>query len=261
MPVIESANQHIVEHNYSKCSSASETDADVSSSHFLYRARVLPDVHGSSKSKPYSNGSLLTNALEDSILIQPEQQCMDISNGTRHDPIPPSITSSTTTPATAIPNGNANHSSLYRRRQNSLNSKSPPTFADVVIQSHTRAGSISPVAMSSKFIIPNTSRPLSIVQPTSNRLLGSQSHASPNISSFSSPDGLAHALSEQNLRLQQIVHEHKVNNNSSIIVLQREKIFSIFIFSFQQIDSRRSITKGITSITIGAIEETHLFQL
>jgi len=31
------------------------------------------------------------------------------------------------------------------------------------------------------------------------------------------PDGLTHALSEQNIRLQQIVYEHKVNNFYDII--------------------------------------------
>lgn len=48
---------------------------------------------------------------------------------------------------------------------------------------------------------------------------------------ISCPDGLAHALSEENIRLQQIVHEHKVNN---IVSHQQSNIFitSFFYYSF-----------------------------
>lgn len=42
---------------------------------------------------------------------------------------------------------------------------------------------------------------------------------------ISCPDGLAHALSEENIRLQQIVHEHKVS-------VDWRRIFGIFNSSF-----------------------------
>lgn len=120
--------------------------------------------------------------MDESILCQPEQQCMEITNGNNRQD--------------SITNG---YYPLYRRRQNSLNSKAPPTFAEVVSQSN-RADSISPIPVNSKFSLPNRSQPIRSMS----------SHATTNISMISCPDGLAHALSEQNLRLQQIVHEHKV---------------------------------------------------
>lgn len=164
----------------------------------------------------------IQNIMDESILIQPEQQRMEIYNGNGNG-IGNGYRSDTTNQFSAnnttaiVPNGTANNvSSLYRRRRNSFNSKPPPYIGDVSAAAnttvHTRSDSISPNTMNSKFFLHNTSRSLQSAQSsTIMRTLHTQSHAPANLSSISCPDGLAHALSEQNLRLQQIVHEHKVS--------------------------------------------------
>lgn len=195
VPVIESANQEINEISYSKPAVDNELlpeNSDRPSFNF-YRSRNSPDMYNNLKMRQ-PNGSPV---MDDSILIQPEQQCMDITNGNQ------SVTGS----VAYMPNGNANNPSLYRRRQNSFNSKAPPTFAEV-LQSAARSDSISPITINSKFSLPNANRNLCMNQP--NKSINTQSHPATNISTISCPDGLAHALNEQNLRLQQIVHEHKV---------------------------------------------------
>lgn len=174
-----------------------ENDDRTTSYHF-YRPKVFPDVHSHSK-KPHIINT--TNPMDESIFIQPEQSCMDITNGHRYDSV-------------AVPNGNINHSSLHRRRQNSLNSKHLPTYAEVVgMQSTSRSDSISPVPINSKFSLTNINhinRPSPMPKPASIRPSLSTQTSATNVSVISCPDGLAHTLSEQNLRLQQIVHEHKV---------------------------------------------------
>lgn len=166
-----------------------------------YRSPISAEIH--IKSKPLPNGNM-SHAMDESILIQPEQQRMEILNGNRND--------STQFVSTAtVPNGNGiTNISLYRRRRNSFNSK-PPGMVDMTNTPNVRSDSISPNAMSSKYALPNASRAFASVQPTSIRTISTLSQPITNISMISSPDGLAHALSEQNLRLQQIVHEHKVS--------------------------------------------------
>lgn len=183
------------------------------------RSRILSDVPIKSKALP--NGSPL-NAMDESILIQPEQQRMEIFNGNRSDSH--QLMSTTTTAATPVPNGNGIVTTmpLYRRRRNSFNSKPPPCIADMTATPNVvRSDSISPNTMNSKFVLPNQNitRTLVTTQPTSirttvNTLSQATTTATTNISMISCPDGLAHALSEQNLRLQQIVHEHKVKMSS-----------------------------------------------
>lgn len=172
------------------------------------RSRILSEIHTKSKALPNGNPFC---AMDESILIQPEQQRMEILNGNRND-------SNQLMSATApVPNGNGivTTMSLYRRRHNSFNSKPPPCIADMQTMSNVRSDSISPNTMNSKFILPNNtsiSRTMvANVQPTSIRTINTPSQTT-NISMISCPDGLAHALSEQNLRLQQIVHEHKVSD-------------------------------------------------
>lgn len=170
-----------------------------------YRSTISPEVY--IKSKPLPNGNM-SHAMDESILIQPEQQRMEIlnGNGNRND-------SSQLGSTATVPNGNGNgiaNISLYRRRRNSFNSK-PPGIVDVTNTPNVRSDSISPNAMSSKFALPNASRAFASVQPASIRTISTLSQPITNISMISCPDGLAHALSEQNLRLQQIVHEHKVS--------------------------------------------------
>lgn len=166
-----------------------------------FRSRVWPELP--SKSKTLPNGCSASLAMDDSIFIQPEQQRMEISNGNRYD-------SNQFVSTAPVPNGTM---PLYRRRRNSFNSKPPPPIVDTAsINANVRSDSISPNAMNSKFILPNNiTRTLSATQPTSIRMMNTPSQVTTNISMISCPDGLAHALSEQNLRLQQIVHEHKVS--------------------------------------------------
>lgn len=176
---------------------SSENDADLTCDRF--RSRISPsEMHTKSKTLP--NGCSMS-AMDESILIQPEQQRMEISNGNRYD-------SNQFVSTASVPNGTM---PLYRRRRNSFNSKPPPAIFDTPPNTNVRSDSISPNAMNSKFTLPNPMRTLSSMQTTSMRPINTHSQMITNISMISCPDGLAHALSEQNLRLQQIVHEHKVS--------------------------------------------------
>lgn len=81
-------------------------------------------------------------------------------------------------------------------------------------------GSISPSATNSRFSTPGA-RSLPLTPPSVPFLGGgggSSSDRPPVATALSCPDGLAHALSEQNLRLQQIVYEHRLREEA----LQRE---------------------------------------
>ncbi|XP_055307101.1 myotubularin-related protein 4 isoform X5 [Sitodiplosis mosellana] len=200
--------------SHSKESAPSENGMGLYGDSDRSRPRILPEVHTKSKALPNDNA---LDAMDESILIQPEQQRMEILNGNRSD-------SNQLMSATApVPNGNGNGivttMPLYRRRRNSNNSKPPPCIADMTTTSNVRSDSISPNTMNSKFVLPNntTSRSVTTAQPTSIRTINTPSQTT-NISMISCPDGLAHALSEQNLRLQQIVHEHKIREEA----LQKE---------------------------------------
>ncbi|XP_055549423.1 myotubularin-related protein 3 isoform X2 [Wyeomyia smithii] len=93
-----------------------------------------------------------------------------------------------------------------RRRRNSSNSKN-----DMSPNKPTN-GSISPSATNSRFSTPGA-RSLPLTPPSV-----PFSTERPPVAALSCPDGLAHALSEQNLRLQQIVYEHRLREEA----LQRE---------------------------------------
>lgn len=163
-----------------------------------YRARILPEVHTKSKALPNGNSS---SAMDESILIQPEQQQMEIFNGNRCE--------SSQLGSATVPNGNGIAAMpMQRRRRNSFNSK-PPIGGDIITYPYARSDSISPNT-NSKFTLQNGSRALSVTQPPLIRPNHTPSQTTTNIS-ISCPDGLAHALSEQNLRLQQLVLDHKVN--------------------------------------------------
>lgn len=181
------------------------------------RSRVLSPSGMSTVAKPskgvWSNGG--PTYMDESILMQPEHQRMDIANGGRSD-------------GAVTINGIGMH--VHRRRRNSSNSKQPTV--DVIspngqIPNRLHADNLSPTgtltagsnsttnASNTRFILPN-SRTMPITPP------GLRSFNAPSVSTqpsstavnISCPDGLAHALSEQNLRLQQIVHDHKVRLNS-----------------------------------------------
>lgn len=93
-----------------------------------------------------------------------------------------------------------------RRRRNSSNSKN-----DMSPNKPTN-GSISPSATNSRFSTPGA-RSLPLTPPSV-----PFSIQTPPAAALSCPDGLAHALSEQNLRLQQIVYENRLREEA----LQRE---------------------------------------
>lgn len=160
------------------------------------RLSISPDMHISST---LANENA-TIAMDESIFIQPEQQQMEISNGNRMD-----FNQSVTNVDATMP--------LFRRRHNSFNSKPSSCTSDMTVTSQTgRSDSISPNTMNSKFALPSTSRSLATTKPFRTINMPSQTTTTTtNISMISCPDGLAHALNEQNLRLQQIVHEHKVS--------------------------------------------------
>ncbi|XP_037035693.1 myotubularin-related protein 3 isoform X13 [Bradysia coprophila] len=142
---------------------------------------ILPEVHGV-KPKSWTGSNQVS--MDESILMQPEHQRMEISNNGRHDNLP------------------SNPVPTHRRRRNSSNSRQETSPNKLV------NGSISPSATTNSRSTPGA-RSLPLTPP------GVLER--PN-AAISCPDGLAHALSEQNLRLQQIVYEHKVREEA----LQRE---------------------------------------
>uniref|UniRef100_A0A4Y0BK81 Lateral signaling target protein 2 homolog n=2 Tax=Anopheles funestus TaxID=62324 RepID=A0A4Y0BK81_ANOFN len=152
---------------------------------------------------PMSTGSATTNNLltsmmlmDESIIIQPQFQQLEI-NGKQ--------------PSGDGGAANAGYGLIMpqkeRRRRNSSNSKH-----DLMSPCKPTNGSISPSATHSRFSTPGA-RSLPLTPP-------SVPYAAdrPPVATFSCPDGLAHALSEQNLRLQQIVYEHRLREEA----LQRE---------------------------------------
>lgn len=182
------------------------------------RSRVLSPSGMLTVARPskgvWSNGG--PTYMDESILMQPEHQRMDIANGGRSETV------------TTI-NGPGMHVPMHRRRRNSSNSKQ--TTVDVIspngqIPNRLLADNLSPTGTlmagtnatsntsNTRFILPNA-RTVPITPP------GMRSFNAPTLSTqpsstavnISCPDGLAHALSEQNLRLQQIVHDHKVHLN------------------------------------------------
>uniref|UniRef100_A0A182YAL2 Lateral signaling target protein 2 homolog n=1 Tax=Anopheles stephensi TaxID=30069 RepID=A0A182YAL2_ANOST len=143
-----------------------------------------------------NNSSLLTSMMlmDESIIIQPQFQQLEI-NGKQ-----PAAGEGGVAAAAAMPQ-------KERRRRNSSNSKH-----DLMSPCKPTNGSISPSATHSRFSTPGA-RSLPLTPP-------SVPYAAdrPPVATFSCPDGLAHALSEQNLRLQQIVYEHRLREEA----LQRE---------------------------------------
>ncbi|XP_055676615.1 myotubularin-related protein 4 isoform X1 [Lutzomyia longipalpis] len=152
------------------------------------RTKNLPEVHNRQKlvmpqqpSHPISGGDI-----DESIHIHPEYQRLDLTN----------VRLDSTNYGNPIYNNSTN-----RRRRNSSNSKSDisPKYTN---------GNMSPSATTSRFSTPGARSlpmtPSGVIER-------------PNVA-ISCPDGLAHALSEQNLRLQQIVYEHKLREEA----LQRE---------------------------------------
>ncbi|XP_053679949.1 myotubularin-related protein 4 [Anopheles nili] len=135
--------------------------------------------------------------MDESIIIQPQFQHLEI-NG-KH-PVGGSAPCEAVATSTIVP-------LKERRRRNSSNSKH-----DLMSPCKPTNGSISPSATHSRFSTPGA-RSLPLTPPSAPFAADR-----PPVATFSCPDGLAHALSEQNLRLQQIVYEHRLREEA----LQRE---------------------------------------
>ncbi|XP_055914062.1 myotubularin-related protein 3 isoform X3 [Eupeodes corollae] len=140
-------------------------------------ATILPKVHSKPNLSMLSSCSLnsnSTNPMEESILILPEHPKLEISISGKCETV---INSS---------------SSTSHRRRRTLSSNSRKEF--------TTNGKNT----NGRFSTPGV-RSLPLTPP------GMPER--PQIA-ISCPDGLSHALSEQNIRLQQIVHEHKVREDA-----------------------------------------------
>ncbi|XP_065076097.1 myotubularin-related protein 4 isoform X3 [Ochlerotatus camptorhynchus] len=152
-----------------------------------------------------------SNPMDESIVIQPQFQQLEINgkssgeNGTQHQ-------SQNHQPQSQLQQQQTTSSHYQpqnqRRRRNSSNSKN-----DMSPNKPTNGSfSISPSATNSRFSTPGA-RSLPLTPPSV-----PFSIQSPPAAALSCPDGLAHALSEQNLRLQQIVYENRLREEA----LQRE---------------------------------------
>uniref|UniRef100_A0AAG5CVR9 Lateral signaling target protein 2 homolog n=1 Tax=Anopheles atroparvus TaxID=41427 RepID=A0AAG5CVR9_ANOAO len=130
--------------------------------------------------------------MDESIIIQPQFQQLEINGKHSH-------------PGT----GSSEQQKEQRRRRNSSVSKHEALMSP----NKPTNGSISPSATHSRFSTPGV-RSLPLTPPSTVQFATDR----PPVATFSCPDGLAHALSEQNLRLQQIVYEHRLREEA----LQRE---------------------------------------
>lgn len=156
-------------------------------------AAILPKVHSkpnlsmlSSSCNLNSNPSL--NPMEESILILPEHQKLEISISGKCE----TVMNTTNTNTNTNTNTSSSSISTSHRRRRTLSSNSRREF------------SINGKQTNGRFSTPGV-RSLPLTPP------GLPER--PQIA-ISCPDGLAHALSEQNIRLQQIVHEHKVREDA-----------------------------------------------
>uniref|UniRef100_A0ABK8F4K8 phosphatidylinositol-3,5-bisphosphate 3-phosphatase n=1 Tax=Anopheles gambiae TaxID=7165 RepID=A0ABK8F4K8_ANOGA len=182
--------------NASNCSSVNYNKLKANNG--LSTTTVPPPLSGTGQTT--TNSNLLTSMMlmDESIIIQPQFQQLEI-NGKQ----PPNDGGGAATAA----GGGYPPLMPQRRRRNSSNSKH-----DLMSPCKPTNGSLSPSATHSRFSTPGA-RSLPLTPP-------SVPYASdrPPVATFSCPDGLAHALSEQNLRLQQIVYEHRLREEA----LQRE---------------------------------------
>lgn len=140
----------------------------------------LPKMHSNTQ---FANSNV-NLTMDESILILPEHQRLEISNSGKCDTVSNIINAS---------------SSDSRRRTSLSNSKNGVTSPNRNFCGSTTNSRFSTPGVKSLPLTPpgGSDRPPVVI---------------------SCPDGLAHALSEQNLRLQQIVYEHKLREDA----LQRE---------------------------------------
>lgn len=157
------------------------------------KTRILPEVHNScAKPKPHTNGTASAVAMDASgDAAQPDQRkCDSLTNGL------------------AIPNGGLSN----RRNRDSAGAKLAPLCTDLPSSSRTNDSSGSPpppppppVTNGKCCLIANG---IASQSPAIDRTM-TATNIMPTMTACG--DGLAPALSEQNLRLLQIVHEHKVS--------------------------------------------------
>ncbi|XP_058169057.1 uncharacterized protein LOC131284219 [Anopheles ziemanni] len=148
---------------------------------------------------PITNNMLSSMMLMDeSIIIQPQFQQLEINGKQPH-----SGTGCTDA------GERLQKEQQQRRRRNSSLSKHEALMSPI----KPTNGSLSPSATHSRFSTPGV-RSLPLTPPSTVQFATDR----PPVATFSCPDGLAHALSEQNLRLQQIVYEHRLREEA----LQRE---------------------------------------
>uniref|UniRef100_W4VR85 Lateral signaling target protein 2 homolog n=1 Tax=Corethrella appendiculata TaxID=1370023 RepID=W4VR85_9DIPT len=138
--------------------------------------------------------------MDESIIIQPQYQHLEISSIKNY-----SNNNNNNQNLSSVNVQNQHHQQQQRRRRNSSNSKGDLNLNKIP------NGSVSPSATNSRFSTPGA-RSLPLTPPGVPFVIDRPPVA------LSCPDGLAHALSEQNLRLQQIVYEHKLREEA----LQKE---------------------------------------
>lgn len=236
------------------------------------KPRILPEVHHtSSKLRAAPSNTTANNinngnsqTMNDNVVIQPEYQRMNINGAGNVN-----LNAFNATAAAA------HSSSLYRRRRNSSNSRQSPmdlispngvshrpangrynlnivfqwatSFTLLVFLLHLY--SISPI-LSTRFSTPAVaSLPPT---PSGSRPLLSQI-ATPV--AITCPDGLAPALSEQNLRLQQIVYEAKVGTTDGLF-RSSHKLIGIFLTA-----ERRSLAEGVARHPFGSVAKDQMQHL
>lgn len=190
----------------------------------------IPIAVKPSKNVWTNGGSVL---MDESILMQPENQRMDICNGSRTDggtppmTMPPMIMNGVGIGGGGAPTSSSSSSSssqipLHRRRRNSSNSKQATSIDDKA--NAARYAHVSEIrqcqrdkpksALGVGGIINGLSPLPSTTTPSASTSAPPIQTISSPIVNISCPDGLAHALSEQNLRLQQLVHDHRVTHRT-----------------------------------------------
>lgn len=204
VPVIESSGQSADDRIRSELTTAINTVENGSYSEYTpsivsSKPRILPEVHNScAKPKSHTNGISATmpiNALNDSYLIQSDHGKVEFSYG---------INNGSNQVNNHIANGNLSN----RRTRDGFGGKISPIVNDLPnsnLYVRTVDRSSSPQTNIAKFSFgtnANTNRTINIDRTMTTTTIPSM---------VSCADGLAPALSEQNLRLLQIVHENKVN--------------------------------------------------
>ncbi|KAL5275656.1 MTMR4 family protein [Megaselia abdita] len=173
---VEQTNGYNISNNRQTQNTSRSSSVASSNSSSSRQNNILPEVHCSVNSRLVVGLIDNVNCMEESIQIRPEHQKLEISSS-----------------------GSFPTASVNRRRrissQSSTNSNKTADFVNLkAVNGCLTNGSVHPRFSSSGI----RSLPLT---PS-----GCDRQAIP----ISCPDGLAHALSEQNIRLQQIVYEHSI---------------------------------------------------